>query len=290
MEWVEGNTAHISVVFSWHMDSAWTRAKWLSAAGYQVRVGGPGTHVKTPAREAIKEFAEVGGHVADAVKRHNPKAVFASRGCDVGCWFCIVPAMEGDKFRLIQDFEPRPILCDNNLSGLPVEFQDYIVDRYRKAGVFIQDAQSGFEPRTFDESVFHRWQPIMRGPWRFACDDQGDMPHVERMMRTLECVKSPSRKRVYVLIGNEPYASCMDRLKRVLAWGGEPHCQFLIKLNAQRKEPWVRFDWTAQRLKDVARWANRRVWRYVDFEEYDRTARTRPPAREGQGSLFALPN
>ena len=54
------------------------------------------------------------------------KATFASRGCPVGCWFCIVPKMEGKAFTLLPDFPVRPILCDNNLSALPVDYQRFV--------------------------------------------------------------------------------------------------------------------------------------------------------------------
>ena len=104
------------------------------------------------------------------------------------------------------------------------------------------------KPRTFDEEVYRRWEPINRGPWRFAYDDQDDGPHVERVMTML--TDEPQRdKRIYVLIGNEPVASCLDRVNRVIAWGGEPYCQPVMKLNAADKRPWVRYDWTERMLK-----------------------------------------
>jgi hypothetical protein len=91
-----------------------------------------------------------------------------------------------------------------------------------------------------------------------------------RMLRNV----SPRRKQVYVLIGNEPMASCMERIREVISWGGEPHVQPYMKLNALEKRPHVRFDWTEQTLRDVARWANRRQWRKVRFEEYRASAKT----------------
>ena len=83
----------------------------------------------------------------------------------MGCWFCIVPPMEGREFTLIPDFTPRPVLCDNNLSALPAEYQDHIIDRYSKAGVPLLDANSGFEPATFDDEVYcpverHQQRPV----------------------------------------------------------------------------------------------------------------------------------
>ena len=62
----------------------------------------------------------------------------------------------------------------------------------------------------------------------------------------------------------------MERIQYVLDHKGEPHVQPLIKLNAAEKKPWVRFDWTVKRLRRVARWANRRYWRYVDFAGYEK--------------------
>ena len=156
-EWIDGTTAYISVVFSWHVDYAYSRAVWLAQMGYDVKVGGPGVFIR---KQELSQVATVGGSIPDAVRRHNLNATFASKGCPVGCYFCLVPAMEGRKFTLLPDFEPRPILCDNNLSGLPPDYQDYIVERYQTSGVPLLDANSGFEPGTFDEEVLARWSPI----------------------------------------------------------------------------------------------------------------------------------
>jgi hypothetical protein len=55
-----------------------------------------------------------------------------------------------------------------------------------------------------------------------------------------------------------------------------------------RDHPHVRFDWTAQKLKDVARWANGFVWRNTPFEEYDRFIRKRDAeSYDEQQGLFA---
>ena len=88
-------------------------------------------------------------------------------------------------------------------------------------------------------------------------------------MRMLKA-EAPKRKRVYVLIGNEPIAACLERVCEVIAWGGEPHVQPYMKLNALERKPDPRFDWTPQGLTDRARWAHRRLWRYMDFSDYNR--------------------
>ena len=267
IEWADQDlpqTVNISVVFTWDAGKAFSRAVWWRQQGWAVRVGGPGIFVF---KRDFAGIAEVGEDLPDAVRLHNPSATFASRGCPVGCYFCIVPALEGRKFTLLPDFEPRPILCDNNLSALPEDYQAYIVKRYKKAVVPLLDANSGFEPQTFDETVLRRWEPINKGPWRFAYDETGEGEDVGRVCRML-AKYPPSRKRVYVLIGNEPIEACMDRIMQVISWGAEPYVQPVMKLNARERKPWVRFNWSPQRLKDVQRWVNGWVWRKCSFDEY----------------------
>jgi hypothetical protein len=55
---------------------------------------------------------------------------------------------------------------------------------------------------------------------------------------------------------------------KVIEWGGEPHCQPVIKLNALEKRPMIKYDWTEQKLMDMARWANRWLWRTIPLAEY----------------------
>lgn len=262
-EWIDGNTAYLSVAFSWKLPDAYQKAIWYKAQGYRVRSGGPGTFAN---KKYLADVSEIGGDV-DALFRHNPRATIASRGCPVGCYFCIVPKMEGKEFTLLPDFTPRPILCDNNISALPGDYQDYIVEKYKKYGVILEDANSGFEPITFTEEVYRRWKEINKGPWRFAYDTTQEGDDVYRVMKMLRA-EPASLKRVYVLIGNEPFEECLARINRVIEWGGEPHVQPMIAINALQKRPVVRFDWTETKLMDVSRWANRWIWRKVCFEEY----------------------
>jgi hypothetical protein len=269
-EWTEGDTAYLSIAFTWRLNDAFARASWYRQAGYRVRAGGPGIFTR---KHFLADVAEIGGDYPDAIVRHHPKATMASRGCPVGCWFCIVPKMEGKAFTLIPDFPVRPILCDNNLSALPADYQAHIIARYKAAGVRLEDANSGFEPRTFDDEVFARWREINRGPWRFAYDDVAERPYVERVMRMLWHLP-PRKKQVYVLIGNEPKASCLERIAEVRAWGGEPYVQPFMKLNALEKKPHARFDWTERELRRVQRWVNGRFIKYTTLDNYDPSVRT----------------
>jgi hypothetical protein len=254
-----------------------------------VVVGGPALFLVKMQHE-IADIAEISEKYEDAIWQHNPDATIASRGCPVGCWFCIVPKMEGKEFTLLPNFPVRPILCDNNLSALPADYQDHIISRYQDEGVLLRDANSGFEPITFTPDVYARWKSLLnsgRGPWRFAYDEMKEAPQVRRVMKMLTD-EPQKRKRVYVLVGNEPYAECMARIREVITNGCEPHVQPYIKLTSLHREPHARHDWTVQKLKDVARWANGWVWKRAPFEEYERFRKnTKPEIYDEQQGLFA---
>jgi len=286
-EWTEGDTAFLSVAFTWNVPTAFSRACWFNAAGYRVRAGGPGLwHPKSKAR--MGNIAELGGEVPEALFRHNPMATRASRGCDEGCAWCIVPRMDGRELVPMPDFTPRPVLVDDNLSALSMEYQRYIVDRYLGHGVPLLDANSGFGPSRFDGETFDLWSRINDGPWRFGADETGEMDEVARVIGLLRRRGVPPKKiRPYVMIGREPFDLCMERIQRVLDAGAEPYVQPEIKLVAEFKEPWVRHDWTAHRLKQVQRWVNRFLWKTVPFAEYDASAKTRRVDRyDAQTGLF----
>lgn len=266
----------LSVMFSWDAQIAREIALRVKAHS-EIWAGGPGLF-------ALGSWWQRQTGIPPAVgldhrfelQRGDYAMTFASRGCPVGCWFCIVPQLEGVAFTLDWDFEPTEILADNNLSALPDDFQDHIVKRYQDSGVVLRDAQSGFEPRTFTEDVYRRWQPILRGPWRFAFDE---MAEAEDVHATMQILRGERRKRIrtYVLIGNEPMNVCYERAWKVLEWGGEPFCQPFIPLNSLDGIPSVRHDWTVQRLKDFARYFNRFLWKYVAIQDYRHRVDGPPP-------------
>lgn len=286
-EWTEGDTAFLSIVFTWRLNDALARAHQLRADGYKVRAGGPALF---RGKHLLAGIAELGGDIPDAVRVHNPMATTASRGCPVGCYFCIVPAMEGKAFTFLPDFPVRPVLTDNNLSALPEDYQRHIIARYKQAGVPLLDANSGFEPKTFDRDVFERWREINEGVWRFAYDETDERDDVRRVIAMLRSRGVGARKmQVYVLIGNEPFEACMARIREVIEWGAEPYAQPIMKLNALDKEPWVRHDWgSARRLRQVQRWTNGHFWRSHSFADYNPSAKKAAPdpLYNSQSGLF----
>jgi pyruvate-formate lyase-activating enzyme len=260
----------LSVIFTWHAPIARDIAV-REKANAEIWCGGPGLFAlwKWWRDETGLDCAR-GLDQRFERQRGEYRMTFASRGCPVGCSFCIVPRLEGLAFTLDWEFSPAPILCDNNLSALPVEFQEHILQRYAASGVRLADCNSGFEPRAFDEGTYHRWRDRFSGPWRFAFDEQREAADVERMMGILREVRA-RRKRVYVLVGNEPIASCLDRVQRVIAWGGEPFAQFILPLNwlGDPTAVHLRHDWESyQQGRDFCRWVNTYGWRTYPLAEY----------------------
>jgi pyruvate-formate lyase-activating enzyme len=274
----------LSVIFSWNAPLARQIALRMKDRA-EVWCGGPGMFAlaswwrKETGREIMRGLDE-----RFDKQRGNYAMTFASRGCPVNCSFCIVPRIEGTTFTFDPDFNLAPTLCDNNLSALPVAYQQHIIKRYQDAGMGLK-ANSGFEPRTFDEDTYQRWKPVLRGPWRFAFDellgDRGkhEAEGVERVMHILRDV-SPSYKRVYCLVGNEPVAFCYERAQQIIAWGGEPHCQFILPLNwlGDPHTIHLRYDWVSyQQGRDFCRYYNTWGWRKYPIWDYKPRVHEPPP-------------
>lgn len=269
----------LSVIFSWDAITAReiaNRVKFNS----EVWCGGPGIFrlLKWWKNETGLD-AHKGLDTRFEKQRGKYKMTFAARGCPVGCWFCIVPGLEGKKFTLDWDFAPAPVLCDNNLSALPVEFQERVISRYQETGTKLVDANSGFEPKYFNEDTYRRWKLILKGPWRFAFDECKEEQQVRDMMKILK-EESESKKRVYVLIGNEPMQACYERLVKVVEWGGQPYCQPVLPLDYLGGSFRTYYDWTEQSLRDFARYANRFIWKYAPLSDYNNRKGEKPPFGE----------
>jgi hypothetical protein len=289
---LDADLVALSVIFSWHAPIAREIALRMKDHA-EVWCGGPGIFALRKWWEDQTGLQIVRGLDQRFDKQRGQyKMTFASRGCPVNCSFCIVPRLEGLEFSFDPDFQPAPILCDNNLSALPVEYQEHIIRRYQETGTRLLDANSGFEPRYFNQGTYERWKPVIVGPWRFALDEMRELPDVERMMYILSGV-SKSRKRVYCLVGNEPIVECYERARKIIEWGGEPFCQFILPLNWLGNPDAVklRYDWKSyQQGRDFCRYFNTYGWRSYPIWEYNNRQGEQPPfAMLRSARIRALP-
>lgn len=273
----------LSVVFTWHAPLAAKVANMVKANS-EVWCGGPGmTHLADYWKEQTGLACTIGLDHRFELQRGNYQWGFAARGCPgMGteekpkpCWFCDVWKIEGTKYTYDWGFQPTPFLCDNNLSAQPDLYQWYTIEKYKRTGIKLTDANSGFEPATFTEDTYFNWKQILRGPWRFALDTTKELPDVKRMMGILKD-EPARRKRVYVLVGNEPIQQCYERARYIILNGGEPHCQAVMAHDTLTKTPIIWHDWTERKLQDFCRFFNRWLWRSVSLAEYRYSASEAP--------------
>lgn len=259
----------LSVIFSWDVPLAIREAKQALAFGKRVMIGGGGTFKQ---RNYIKQQTGIDPvyRPVDALEEvvGNFKMVYFVRGCDVGCWFCTVPKIEGLKYVLNKNSTPAKVLMDNNLSLEPMYMQEYTVEKYLSAGVKSLDCNSGFEPKGINESVVKLWNQLPLRWWRIGFDEIGEEKQV---LEAISIIKSISKKmiRVYTMCGHEPIESCRYRCEKVISMGCEPVPQARIDLGALEKKPEIEHDWTAQKLSDFQRFYYQpALWRKLKLEDY----------------------
>lgn len=241
-----------SVVFSWRLPEAVKMIQRVKGLG-EVWIGGPAVTFH-PANAAYVE-RETGIKPTIGIDERFEREpgdypmVYFSRGCPAytpACGICPVPRIEGNDFRYYPDATPAKLLLDNNLSALPVAYQDHIIKRYRddwRGGRV--DANSGFEPHTFTEETLLRWQKFPLMFWRFGYDDLTERGEARRMMALLKRHGYKGDKvRVYTMIGNEPKEACHQRIREVIEAGFHPWPQRMRPLDWIGGPLPTRHDWT----------------------------------------------
>ena len=256
----------MSAIFSWDVPKGVQIARRSEC---EVWSGGPGfLHMRDWWKMQTGLDAHYGLDQRFERQRGKYRMTFAARGCPWNCHFCGVSKWEGKEYSLDWDFQPAPLLGDNDITDEPVEFQDHIIRRYRETGTQLMDANSGFEPFNFNQETYERWKPILRGPWRFGYDYLPERGPVKRMLEILKD-EHRNKKAVYVMIGNEPFEACLQRATEVIEWGGLPFVQpFLPKTALSRTDFILRHDWTRDMLVHFARYFNRYVWKQRPINEY----------------------
>jgi len=264
VEWIEGQIAYLSVVFTWDLPKAFMRAVWLREKRYEVRAGGPACRLMP---EYLADVAEVNRPGIDVLWRHNPEATFTTRGCIRKCKFCAVPKIE-PQFMELDEWEPKRIICDNNLLACSWQHFVRVVDSVTRInGIDFQglDARLITSSHAFllsrlDVSVVRvAWDHIDIDPWE-----------------GVECLIHagiPKRKiRVYVLIGFDDSPEDAEyRLRTIRERGFLPCPQRYNPLDTLQRDSYVGTNWTDSELKRFMRyWYNPHVWA-VPFEKWGRS-------------------
>lgn len=282
-EWYDGETANLSVVFSWNLADAYQRANFLKAQGYRVRAGGPAITLNPQALEGV---AEIGGE-ADALPWHNPNATFTSRGCIRHCPFCIVPKIEGE-LRELEDWPVKPIVCDNNLLACSLRHFDRVIDRLK--GIKDVDFEQGLDARLLTPYHAYRLAELKTRCVRLAWDNVHTETQVmNAIIRLRDAGFSAGHIHVYVLIGfKDTPDDALYRLRTVANLGAYPNPMRYQPVNSERRNAYVDANWTDAELKRYMRyWSNLRITRKIPFEEFrHRGDEPKPPVSEDQLPLL----
>ena len=266
VEWLEGETAYLSVVFSWQLQRAYQRAVWLRSLGYHVRAGGPAI-ANNPEFLAGLVAPLEGGNVG-ALSRHNPNATFTSRGCSNHCPFCIVPKIEGDLYEL-ENWEPKPIVCDNNLLACSLAHFDRVIDRLKPIPQV--DFNQGLDARLLTDYHAKRLAELDTYCIRLAWDNTR---LEEQFLRAYQLLRNngftPQHIRVYVLIGfNDTPGDALYRLQTIKTLGSWPNPMRYQPLDAKVRNEYVSPKWTERQLRRYCRYWSRQAWLgHISFEEY----------------------
>lgn len=268
IDWIENGTAFVSVPFTWNLPIARHRCIKLNKLGYTVRAGGPAVSLMP---DYLADVAKIGGEV-NALKYHNPNATFTSRGCVRNCAFCAVPKIEGRLRELDDDeWEPKPIVCDNNLLACTEGHFDQVVDRLR----FIKkiDFNQGLDTRLLTNHHIEKLITLDLAFIRLAWDHSILEPTVMNALERLLKAGIPKRKiRIYVLFGfNDTPEDARYRFETLKQIGIWPSPQRYQPLDTLKKNSYVNrsLGWTNHLLNRYMRFWSRQAWLGgVNFDDY----------------------
>jgi len=195
---------------------------------------------------------------------------FTSRGCIRKCPWCVVPEKEG-KIRnhapIAEFLEPdhtKIILLDNNFTQSPKRYenlrfiQDHNLEVNFNQGLDFRGLSYKFV-RLLAEIKFTTWKFNYRRV-SFAFDTMKAEPHVIKGVNLLRKVGiSRGQIMIYILVGfNTTIEQDLRRVQLVRDLDADP---YIMRYNQNRGRDDI--------LMHLSRWVNWRIYRNVDFADYD---------------------
>jgi len=288
LQWAD--QVFLSVVFSWDLSLAVALAGRGKRLGCAVHIGGPAAEYNG---EWVREQTGIevwrGPHPCAGAEIENPPMTRTSRGCPNRCPFCIVPELEGDLVEL-DVWQAAPLVMDNNFLACSSDHQERAIARLSEAGFRWIDFNQGLDARLYTpgfRELLGRYGARLK-KWRFAYDQPGDWPAIERALDDLHRagVVGWWDISIYLLYNyRESPGEIVERAERVIGSRDDPRaCPWPMAyrpVDWMDEEEYVAPGWTLQQVRDVRRYYSRPVlWRSVAWEEYDRT-RTRSAVAKG---------
>lgn len=266
VDWTIGDTAYISVVFTWLLPAAYSLAVWYRQQGYKVQAGGSAVKLMP---NYLAGVADTNGASVDALPRHNPAATFTSRGCIRRCDFCAVPITEGALVELAT-FLPLPIVCDNNILACSMRHFDRVIDALMACrGV---DFNQGLDARLLRPYHIDRLKDLDIAVIRFAFDDISLESTVVSAIERIVKAGYPRRKvRCYVLVNyDDTPAGALYRCTILKSLGILPFAQRYQPRDTLVFNSYVSPNWTQALLAKFVKYWNRQIhYSKVPFDEFD---------------------
>jgi hypothetical protein len=254
VQWTIKDTLYLSVVFSWDLPKAHRIAE---ASKKKVIIGGPA--------------AKLNGIESDPLPYpplsfHNPLATFTTRGCVNHCEFCGVPDLEGE-LRELPSWDPRPVICDNNLLAASRKHFDKVIDSL-KSMPFV-DFNQGLEASRI--TIYHalRMAELKAVKVRFAFDSISEETSVMDAIKTAQEVGIKDIG-CYCLIGfKDTPEDANYRLELIRSTGALPNPMRYQPLKCQHKDEFVEKGWTEKQLQDMMRYYSKLNYLgHIPFKEY----------------------
>lgn len=193
---------------------------------------------------------------------------FTSRGCFRRCPFCIVWRKEGDKViewspfeEFVDDSQDRIILYDGQFLGSPLHIQKL---KWLRDGRYRVSFNQGLDLRLVTEEIAGLLKDIRavsfsgKGTqYYFAWDFIKDEDEILRGLYLLKDAGiNPYSFIIYILTGyNSTIEEDQERINKILKFGSQPYAMRYNNSNDKL-------------LRDQQRWTNRRLYKYITFEEY----------------------
>jgi len=181
-----------------------------------------------------------------------------------------VPRIEGSLVEL-SDWEPKPLVCDNNLLACSRRHFDRVIDRLKLlAGI---DFNQGLDARLLTPRHVDLLRSLDTPTLRFSFEHISQEDDLRRAISLVTGAGFTTRRiTVYVLIGfDDTPADALYRLQTVKALGIRPFPQRYQPLDALVKNNYVAPSWTrAELLKMVHYWARQRWFEHIPYDDYVR--------------------
>jgi hypothetical protein len=171
----------------------------------------------------------------------------------------------------LDDWESKPIVCDNNLLAASVAHFDVVIDSLKSLKWC--DFNQGLDARLMTQYHAERLAELNNPTCRLAFDSVDYEPSFLRAFSLLRDAGIPKKNiRTYVLIGfRDTPDDALYRLNLVRSLGVLPNPMRYQPINAKYRNEYVGAHWTHRELdRYMSYWQNLRYTGSVPFEEYSR--------------------